>query len=81
MTFETDIAEVNFRRPFRLPGRERDYPPGSYRVETDREPIHGLTFHAVRRLATRIHLRLPGVIEVVTIDPGDLERALAEDAL
>ena len=49
---------VTFARPFRLRGVDEPQPAGAYTVETDEEPIEGLSFMAYRRVATVIFLPL-----------------------
>jgi hypothetical protein len=79
MTVRTTVNNVTFIQPFQLPDMDCAYPPGSYLVETDEEPLHGISFLAYRRVATRIHLTKPGLTEVLTIDPKDLDLAKARD--
>jgi hypothetical protein len=73
---------VTFNRPFLLKGVDRMLPAGAYRVVTDEELIEGLSFPVYRRVATMIFV--PGLhgassIEMVTIDPHDLQAALERD--
>lgn len=75
MTRRTSETTVTFGRPFRLPGFDEPLPAGSYRVETDEEPIEGLSFTAYRRVLTVLHLR-DGAL---TVDPAALEAALERD--
>jgi hypothetical protein len=53
-------------------------------VDTDEELIDGLSFLAYRRVATLLHLpsvsSRVGVIEIITVDPSELEAALESDA-
>jgi hypothetical protein len=76
--------EVVFNRPFLLKGIDRTLPAGSYRVVTDEELIEGISFPVYRRVATMIFVPAPthGIssIEMVTIDPLDLQAALDRDA-
>ena len=72
-----------FNRPFLLKGVDRTLPAGSYRVVTDEELIDGISFPAYRRVATMIFVpAAPGTssVEMVTIDPLDLQAALNRDA-
>jgi hypothetical protein len=72
-----------FNRPFLLKGIDRTLPAGSYRVVTDEELIDGISFPAYRRVATMIFVpAAPGTssVEMVTIDPLDLQAALDRDA-
>jgi len=66
--------------------RHRRRPPapaGPYAVETDEEPIVGLSFMAYRRVATVIFLPLarggPGSFQAVPVDPPALEAAILAD--
>jgi len=76
--------EVVFDRPFLLPGVDRTLPAGSYRVVTDEELIEGISFPVYRRVATMIFVPASthwiSSIEMVTIDPLDLQAALDRDA-
>ena len=58
MTLRTTSRTITFARPFSLDGLEETQPAGSYRVQTDEEPIEGLSFLAFRRVATVIFLPL-----------------------
>ena len=74
---------VTFARPFRLRGVDGPQPAGAYTVETDEEPIEGLSFMAYRRVATVIFLPLarggPGSFQAVQVEPPALEAAIAAD--
>ena len=76
--------DVVFKRPFLLKGIGRTLPAGSYRVVTDEELIEGISFPVYRRVATMMFVPAPtnGIssIEMVTIDPLDLQAALDRDA-
>ena len=82
MTLRTRSNIVVFKHPFLLEGIDRVLPPGGYRVVTDEELIDGLSFSAYRRVATMIFVPAQSEassIEMVTVDPSDLE-ALASAA-
>jgi hypothetical protein len=81
MTMRTTDNTVTFQRPFFLKGVDRVLPPADYRVVTDEELIEGLSFVAYHRVATSIFVPAPfgSAVEMVTIDPSDLEAAQAED--
>ena len=76
---------VIFNRPFLLKGVDRMLPAGSYRVVTDEELIEGISFPVYRRVATMIFVPPPthgaSSIEMVTIDPRDLQAALERDSV
>jgi hypothetical protein len=71
---------VVFRKPFLLKGIDRTLPAGSYRVVTDEELIEGLSFPVYRRVATMMFVPASShggsSMEMVTIDPRELEAAL-----
>ena len=76
----TTVSSVTFGRPFRLPDMDRAYPPGTYEVEVDEEPLDSMTLVGYRRTATRIRLRRAGTMELLTVARHDLDTALADDA-
>jgi hypothetical protein len=82
MTLRTSNKTVTFRRPFWLQSVDRTLPAGNYRVVTDEELIEGLSFPAYRRISTMIFVPAPSgsAVEMATVDPLDLEAALAQDA-
>jgi hypothetical protein len=63
-----------------MQGVDRLLPPADCRVVTDEELIEGLSFSAYHRVSTAIFVPAPSgsAIEMVTIDPLDLEAALGE---
>jgi hypothetical protein len=73
---------VVFAHPFLLAGIGRVLPAGDYRVVTDEELIEGLSFAAYRRVSTMIFVpaRRGAGVEMVSIDPSELEAAQARDA-
>ncbi|MBL9033402.1 MAG: hypothetical protein JNN33_01490 [Rhodospirillaceae bacterium] len=83
MTTRTTQRIVTFTRPFRLGESCEQYPAGRYTIETDEELLEDVSFPAYLRRATMMQLiadpRRPGITEVVTIDPQQLEAALAAD--
>ena len=74
---------VVFNHPFELKGVGRVLPPGNYRVVTDEELILELSFPVYRRVSTMIFVPVEAYnasIEMVTIDPLDLQAALDRDS-
>jgi len=82
MTMRTTTKTVTFHRPFCLKGVDRLLPPADYRVMTDEELIEGLSFSAYHRVATAIFVPSPSgsTVEMVSIDPLDLQAAQDQDA-
>lgn len=80
----TKRKTVVFGHPFVLADVDALLPAGSYQVETDEELLPGLSFIAYRRVRTTIALpalemETAGERQIVTIDPAQLEAALAKD--
>ena len=80
MRTTTDI--VKFHRPFSIKGVDHVLPPADYRVVTEEELLQGLSFTAFHRLSTVIFVPAPSgsAVEMVTIDPADLQEAQERDA-
>jgi hypothetical protein len=73
---------VVFSQPFRLKAVDRVLPPGSYVVVTDEELIEGLSFPVYHRVSTAIIVPAQSQassVEMVTIDPRDLQAAQDRD--
>jgi hypothetical protein len=79
MTMRTSSKTVTFAHPFLLKGVDRILAAGDYRVVTDEELIEELSFPVYRRVATMIFVPAgsgsASTVEMVTIDPQDLEAA------
>lgn len=83
MMTRTRERTVSFKNPFLLKGIDRRLPAGDYRITTDEELIESLSFPVYRRVATMIFVPAQaqrGAVEMVTIDPADLQAALRHDA-
>ena len=83
MTMRTIRRTITFLRPFYLKGVDRLLPPRDYDVVTDEELIEGLSFSAYHRVSTAMFVPAPSgsAIEMVTIDPLDLQAAQDQDAM
>lgn len=87
MTERTRRDLILFLHPFALRDVDGAVPAGRYLVETVEETIDTLSFVAYRRVSTTITLpalgddptQIPAFQQVITIDPMDLEAALAAD--
>jgi hypothetical protein len=64
-----------------LKGVDRVLPAGAYEIVTDEELIEGLSFPVYHRVSTSIMVpaRHASSIEMLTIDPRDLEAAQERD--
>ena len=83
MTTRSRSKSVVFSHAFTLKALDRVLPPGDYRVVTDEELIEELSFPVYRRIATMIFVPAQShhvsSVEMVTIDPRDLEAAQTRD--
>jgi hypothetical protein len=82
MMMRTTSNTVTFHWPFYLKGVDRLLPPANYRVVTDEELIEGLSFSAYHRISTVMFVPAESgsAVEMVTIDPLDLQAAIDRDA-
>jgi hypothetical protein len=84
MTVRTSTKTVSFARPFLLKGVDRVLAAGQYKVITDEELIEELSFPVYRRVATMIFVpadsQNSSSVEMVAIDPRDLQDAQDRDA-
>jgi hypothetical protein len=75
---------VTFARPFALKGTDGLQPAGTYTVETEEEELPTLLHEGYRRTGTWLTLpaqaAAAGSSQLVSIDPAELEAALARDA-
>ena len=80
----TKRKTLKFVHPFVLKGVDRTLPPGEYQVVTDEELIDGLSFPVYRRISTMIFVPAQShpasSIEMLTVDPVDLQAARDRDA-
>ncbi|MFN4091108.1 MAG: hypothetical protein ACK4QW_18965 [Alphaproteobacteria bacterium] len=83
MTVRTTTTAVTFAKPFVLRGFGEVLPAGTYEVEVDEEQVQGLSFLTYRRVRAIIQLGReagdPARTRSLTIEPEDLDRAIAED--
>jgi hypothetical protein len=85
MNVRTTTKKVTFDQPFSLLGLNELQPAGTYTVQTDEEPIEGLSFLAYRRIATVIFLPLrpggTGSFQAIPVTPEALDAAQAREVL
>jgi hypothetical protein len=82
VTIRTQRRTIEFRRAFLLKGVDRILPPGKYDIVSDEELIEGLSFPVYRRVSTIIFVPAAAqasAIEMVTVDPRDLQSAQDRD--
>jgi hypothetical protein len=79
----TSSRTVTFTRPFALTGLDEAQPAGSYTVDTDEEMLPTVLHAAYRRATTWLtlpsHADHAGSSQIISIDPVELEAALARD--
>jgi hypothetical protein len=85
MTTRSKDATLTFSKAFALSEVDRPLPAGTYRVVVDEEDIPGLSFLALRRVATMLQvpaLSAPGrPIEMFLVNPDELAAALEADSV
>ncbi|MCB4823590.1 hypothetical protein [Roseicella aerolata] len=84
MPTRTQTSTVVFRRPFSMKSAGGPQPAGTYTVETEEEMLEGLSFPAYRRVSTTITRQANGagaLVQVLAVDPRELEEAQAADRL
>jgi hypothetical protein len=83
MTMRTRTTTVTFSRPFILEEGGRELPAGAYCVETDEVLLEGISRPVYRRVLTVLRLPgtsgVPGLTRAMTINPDELDAALARD--
>lgn len=83
MSTRTRTELVTFARPFVVSGVDDALPAGAYSVEIDEELIEGVSFPVYRRVTALLHLGPtpdhPGRSQTLTVDPNELDAALARD--
>ena len=79
MALRTTRSSVTFAAPFKLKALDVAQPAGTYSVETDEEIIEGNERTVYRRVATLLYIQRDGTTRAVTVDPADLEAAIARD--
>jgi hypothetical protein len=81
----TSSKSITFARPFTLTGLDEVQPAGTYTIETEEELLPTLLHSAYRRTTTWLtlpsHAARAGSTQLVSVDPVELEAALARDAL
>lgn len=83
MGIRTSETTVTFTRRFSLSSLDRPQPAGTYRVVMDEEEVPGVSFMALRRVATFFHTpalsTFPARAAVFQIGAGELAAALDDD--
>ena len=77
------VKTMTFKMPFELENYDELLPAGEYQVETEEEPLQGLSFSGYRRILTLLHLPIVSKGEkfgpTLKIDPDDLAAAFVRD--
>lgn len=81
--FRTKCSTVRFTTAFLLHGIGTAQPPGEYEILVEEELVESISRLAYHRVATLIRLPAVGIptskVQLVPIDPHDLEEALQQD--
>lgn len=75
----TTRSSVCFHAPFCLSGFDAALPAGDYEIDTEERIIEGNERTVYVRVATLLYLRSTGMLQIVTVDPKELESALLKD--
>jgi hypothetical protein len=85
MTIRASNPRVKFMKPFILEGLQGVQPSGTYSVETRDEHTGFFSFFDAKRMSTWIRIcrnpGIDGILQIVNIDPLDLQTALVRDAM
>lgn len=79
MALRTTRTSATLRAPFRLSALDEMLPAGTYDIDIEEEVIEGNERSVYLRVATLLHLRTRGMVQIVTVDPSELEAALDND--
>lgn len=80
MAIRATRKKVTFSAPFSLPELDGSLSAGTYDVTTEEDAFEGNERTVYVRVATLLHIRLPGSARTVTIAPEGLDAALERDA-
>ena len=83
MMIRTQQATMTFHHPFQIPGLDGPQPAGSYRLITDQEQLHGLSFITYRTIIAFLQVPALGAsrltVRQVPINIDDLEACMCAD--
>lgn len=82
MSTRTKTQTVTFTRPFRVRRTDRELRAGDYRIETDEEPIEGISALSYQRVEVRLFVpRIDGVsdAEMWVLGVREFDAALQAD--
>ena len=84
MPTRTHTSTLVFQHPFSMKSAGGPHPAGTYTVETEEELVEGLSFPVYRRVSTTITRQSYGtgaLVQVLAVDPRELDQAQAADRL
>ena len=79
MEIRTTSKLITFRNPFTLSVLDRVYPPGSYTVRIEEQPLDTISTAGWRQTGCLLELFRDGAVEYVSVDPQELREALVRD--
>lgn len=68
---------IDFSEPFYLSALDRELPAGRYDVDTEEQIVQGNERTTYLRVATLLYVRTSGKVQIVTVDPIELDNILA----
>ena len=84
MVRRTNKKTINFQFPFVIAEIRKVFPPGEYTIETEEESIPGSSIVHFRHVETVLVVRptagKPGPTHFWSVDPDELDKAIAKDA-
>jgi hypothetical protein len=79
MALRTTSASISFKAPFRLSALDDPLPAGTYEIETEEEIVEGNERTTYVRVATHLYLRTTGKVQIIPVDPKELQSAHIAD--
>ena len=80
MTTRITQSTVTFQHPVAITGLDQPLPAGTYRLEIEEELVPLLSFPVYRRISAMLDLpSQPGLSQMITIDPHELDAVIARD--
>jgi hypothetical protein len=73
----TTRSMIDFSEPFYLSALGRELPAGRYDVDTEEQIVQGNERTAYLRVATLLYVRTSGKVQIVTVDPIELDNIVA----
>jgi len=79
MEIRTTGKLITFRNPFTLSALDKVYPPGTYQLQIEEQPLDTISFVGWRQTGCLLGLFRDGAMEYISVDPRELREALVRD--